>query len=91
MPYRTIILTSSIKLSSLPLTRNRSNLPSLTQVLLAAPGAAARQHGLHVSSTHHGFGRTHHDSRFGGLALSAECRGRSIVSESPSSPPRGLA
>ncbi len=91
MPYRIIILPSPSKLSSLPLTRNKSSLPSLTQHLLAAPDAATRPHGWHVSSTRHGFGRTHHDSRFGGLALSAECRGRGIVSEPPSSPSRGLA
>jgi hypothetical protein len=91
MPYRIITLACPSKLSSLLLTRNRSSLPSLTQHLLAAPDAAARQHGWHVSSTHHGFGRTNHDSHLGGLPLCAECWGRGLVSGPPSSPPRGLA
>ena len=91
MPNRIITLASPSKLSSLPLTWKISSLPSLTQRLLAAPDAMARHHGWHDSSTHPGFGRAHHDSRFGGLALCAECWGRGIVSEAPSSPPRGLA
>jgi hypothetical protein len=91
MPHRIITPASPSKLSSLPPTWKSSSLPSLTQRLLTASDATARQHGWHVSSTHHGYGRAHHDSRFGGLALSSECRGRGIVSEPPSSPSRGLA
>jgi hypothetical protein len=91
MPHRIIILASPSKLSSLPLTRNRSSRPSLPRRLLAAPDAAARQPGWHVSSAHHGPGRAQHDSRLGGLALCAECRDRGIVSEPTSSLSRGLA
>ena len=93
MPHRIITLPSLSKLSSLRLTCKSSSLPSLTQRLLAAHDATTRQRGWHVSSTHHGFGRVYHDSRFGfgGLALCAECWGRDIASEPPSSPPRGLA
>jgi hypothetical protein len=91
MPYRIIILASPSKLSSLSLTRNKSSLPSLAQLLHGILDPAARQHGRHVSSAHHGSGRTHHNPRFGGLALRTECRGRGAVTEPPSSPPKGLA
>ena len=90
MPHRIITLASPSKLSSLSLIWKGSSLPSLTQRLLTAPDATARQYGWHVSSTHHIFGRTHHDSRFGGLAHGAECWDRGTVTEPPSSRPRGL-
>ena len=91
MPHRIITPPGLSKLSSLPLICKNSSLPSLAQCLLTALDVTAPQDDWRISSTHHSFGRAHHISRFARLTHSSECWECSIVSESPSRPPRRLA
>jgi hypothetical protein len=88
MPYRTIAQVSLNRLSSLPFIWIKPTLSSLTQRLFDAADATARQHGWHVNSIHHGFGRRYRDRRFDILAGREEPRSRDLKPEPSPTPPR---